>query len=493
MRIAHLTVAGLALLGNAALGAEPDDSIVQLASRSYAEREAAAKALDALGTVAIPALHKARAESSNPEVQLRVNALIARIQRRADSIAAIQAKPVSFDFKDRPLSSAIADLRLKTGIPLVLDPSVKDSARPITLKVDELPPWLAIERFCEAAGLRDILTPLAKPEAKVGRPVRRPARQLESSELVPSGVPPLGRPDELPILLVDGKNSGASDSTGGLRIRALPLTYTGSGADRNAGEVKLHFDVAPQPGLNWIHTKEIRIGRATSSTGRELSALFRLEPVPSPFAGIEDGIAVTIDIAEGDIATQKPTRTNARAVPVTFKADERDGKSLRNLEGLIVGEVSRANRPILTIDDFASSGGQAFDCQGTTLTVVSITSDAKSGSTKLVLRIGGQSNFDGVQQAMPLPGMRNRLGELGLSDRSIKNIRYYDAEGRVMKQPVQQAVNSTNDGFSESTEFTLRFGSASSNVAPKPVKLVVWGTEIVTVEVPFKLKDVPLE
>ena len=153
MRIAHLTVAGLALLGNGAIGAEPDDSIGRLSSRSYAERDAATKALDALGSAAIPALQKARAESSDPEVQLRVNSLIARIQRRADSIAAVQARPVSFDFKDRPLNSAVADLRLKTGIPLVLDPSVKDKLRPITLKADDLPPWEAVEKFFEAAGL----------------------------------------------------------------------------------------------------------------------------------------------------------------------------------------------------------------------------------------------------------------------------------------------------------------------------------------------------
>jgi len=488
MRIALSAVAALALIGNAAVAAEPDDSIAQLASRSYAEREAATKSLDALGTTALPALQKALAESSNPEVQLRVRGLIAKIQRRADSMLFIQAKPVSFDFQERPLSSAVADIRSKTGIPLALDPSVKDKVRPITLKLDELPPWQAIERFCAAAGLRETLTPNAKPEAKGGRPGRRPNRLVEFEN--PGVAQSLARPEDLPIVLVEGKNNGAVDSTGGIRIRALPLTYAGSGADRSAGEVKLHFDVAPQPGLNWLETKEIRIGRATSATGRELSALFRPEAIPSPFAGNEDGIGIAIDSIEGDIPILKPTRTNSRAVPVTFKAEERDGKSLRNLEGLIIGEVARPNRPILTIDDLAAANGVVYGSQNSTLTVVSMTSDAKSGSTKLVLRIGGPSNFDGMQQAGP---RGNRLGEIGLSERSIRNIRYYDADGRLMKQPVQQGSNAMSDGFSESVEMTLRFGSGASNIAPKPVKLVLMGTEIVTVEVPFKLKDVPLE
>ena len=46
MRIALLTVAALGLMGTSASSGEPDDSIQNLASRSYAEREAAKRMID---------------------------------------------------------------------------------------------------------------------------------------------------------------------------------------------------------------------------------------------------------------------------------------------------------------------------------------------------------------------------------------------------------------------------------------------------------------
>ena len=488
MRSALLSVAGMALFGTGAFAAEPDDAIARLGSRSFAEREAATQSLDALGTAALPALQKARGESTNAEVQLRIAGLIERIRRRADSIALIQVKPISFEFRDRSLSSAVADLRLRTGIPLVLDPTVKDKLRPVTFKAEDLLPWQAVERFCEAAGLRDTLAPNAKPESRGVRPGRRPNMQIDGIQLVPGEAQPFGRPGEIPVVLVEGKNTGAFDSSGGLRIRALPMTYAGSGEDRNVGEVKIHFDVAPQPALNWIQTKEIRIGRATTSTGRELRTLHKPDTLPAAGVALPENFMMN---EEGTIPAVVSTRSNARAVPVTFRADERDGKSLRTLEGLIVGDIAKANRPIITIDDLAAATGEAYGYQNSTLTIISLASDPKSGSTKLVLRIGSISNLDGAQS--PREGLGGRLGEYGLTPRSVAGMRFSDAEGRPMKQPVQQGSNAISDGFSESTEITLRFGSASSNIAPKPVKLVVWGTEIVTVEVPFKLKDVPLE
>src|SRR5205823_5129027 len=56
----------------------------QLGAPSFADREAAAKALEALGPAAIPAL-QAAAKSPDPEVRQRASALLARLQRSADS------------------------------------------------------------------------------------------------------------------------------------------------------------------------------------------------------------------------------------------------------------------------------------------------------------------------------------------------------------------------------------------------------------------------
>ena len=87
MRTALLISALLGLTGHFAGGAEPvqpESLIAQLASGSFAEREAATKSLRELGTIALPGLKKTLAENANPEVQDRVAGLLAKIQSDSD-------------------------------------------------------------------------------------------------------------------------------------------------------------------------------------------------------------------------------------------------------------------------------------------------------------------------------------------------------------------------------------------------------------------------
>jgi len=468
---------------------QADGLVAQLASRSFPEREAATKALFELGPAALPALRKALAENSNAEVQDRAAGLASKIQLASDAMMLTRGKPVAFDFRDRPLNAAVAELRTKLGIPLNLHPGVKDPARLITVKTDELPPWQALEKFCAAVGLTEQLTPDAKPEAN---PLtgRRPVRQLQPIEIYDGqqmGVQLLGRPGDVVVVLIDGASSPPADRRGGVRVSALPVRYPGSGIDRNTGEITLHLDIAPQQGLNWIATTEIRIGKATAASGQELRAVWKPDGLQraNPNSEIELGFRVY------DLETPIPSlRTNPRVLPVIFKTGDGEFKSLRNLEGLILGEIAQPNVPVIVVDDIAGSIGQSFAGPGdSTLTLVSMKIDVKSNSTTLVLRASGANQFAGRQfQRRPAGN-----AEAVLNFQSFAKIRYTDADGKAMPQPPIQMSSSTSDGIRDTYEVTLRFGSGGGKTATQPAKLVLTGTKMIPVSLPFALKDVPLE
>ena len=481
MRTALLTSALLGLTGHFAGGAEPaktESLIAQLASGSFAEREAATKSLRELGTVALPGLKKTLAESANPEVQDRVTSLLAKIQSEADSAQLTAGKPISLDFKDRPLNAAVSELRVKLGIPLVLHAGVKDPARSITVKSDELQPWQAFDKFCAAVGLMEQLKPDAKPE-KVVRTGRRPARNIEIYDGAIPGSQLLGRPGDVTVTLVDGHASAPTDSRGGLRVRALPLNYPGAGIDRNLGEMTLQFDVAPVQGLNWVSTTEVRIGKASTVGGRDLQTVWKPDRLPQMNPYLSDDL-----IIESSISLDVPLltiRTNPRVLPVTFKVDAGDLKALAKLEGLISGEIAQPNQPVLEIADLGAAVGRTFaGPAGSTLTVVSMATHEKTKVTTLVLRASSPSPWNVRRQAL-------RLGEAALSFQSFSRFRYFDSDGKAVSQPSMPSTVSTNSGSDETYEATLRFGSG------KPVKLLLTGTKFVPVTVPFKLKDVPLE
>src|SRR5437762_299962 len=112
----------------AALGAagqsQPDLSeaerlVKQLSSPRFAEREAAFKALDALGPAALPALRGA-AQGGDAEVRRRVGELIAKYERQADSAAVFAPTRVRLKADNAPLADVVRDLTKQAQVRLQL-------------------------------------------------------------------------------------------------------------------------------------------------------------------------------------------------------------------------------------------------------------------------------------------------------------------------------------------------------------------------------------
>src|SRR5947207_4827562 len=99
------------------MGLTPADLVKQLGSRKFAERDAAAAALDVLGAAALPALELGL-KSTDPEIRQRAEKVRLKIQGRLESAQLLAGKRVRLVYKDTPLAEAIDDLAVRTGFPI---------------------------------------------------------------------------------------------------------------------------------------------------------------------------------------------------------------------------------------------------------------------------------------------------------------------------------------------------------------------------------------
>ena len=127
--------------------------IEKMGSGDFDEREKATKDLDAIGVPALDLLRKA-AKSEDAEVRMRAEELVAKIEKRVESVKLLVPTKMHLVYKDTPLAEAVQDFTKKSGYPIGLfDPQGKLKGRKITLDTGKVTFWEAFDQFCTKAGL----------------------------------------------------------------------------------------------------------------------------------------------------------------------------------------------------------------------------------------------------------------------------------------------------------------------------------------------------
>jgi hypothetical protein len=130
---------------------DPADLVARLGAPRYADRETAAQRLHELGRAAVPALRAAH-DARDPEVRSRAAILLDRIEAEA----LLLPTPIRLEFRDRPLSEAVASIAAQAGVPMVLPPGDGQSERTIALRAAApVPFWTAFDRLLEAGRLSE--------------------------------------------------------------------------------------------------------------------------------------------------------------------------------------------------------------------------------------------------------------------------------------------------------------------------------------------------
>jgi hypothetical protein len=458
--------------------AGPAALVEQLGAESFADREAAAAALEKIGPPAIDAL-RLGTRSENPEVRDRAAVLLARLKRVADSNSRLAPKRVSLDYRGTPLGTAVTDFRARTGLNIALDPNrVADPLRKVTCEVTDVPVWEAFESFCGAAGLREeFRTELAVPKPP------GPRRGYIPPPITPNA-------DAVPLVLVDGKADrlpGARSTA--VRVLALPATFPGHRVTLATGEITFAFDVTPAPGTGWQDVTGVKVNRVIDSAGRVGGAGSEKEPTPSfdPTGTVvfaRPGLAMRFDVNGNTIPPE--TLANPRVVNVPIRVATPSARSLKRLEGSVFGEVQVPDQHLVTVTDPKRHTNETVGGPGELKFVVLEVKDPPRGGTGSVR----------VQLSYPSPWVANARKrnwnpgwpEPPQNPSQGNRVEAFDAAGKRLAWSSSGSVGFSDDGMLTIQTYSMTFRAEQG----LPAKLVVVGPKIVTVEVPFVMENVPL-
>lgn len=458
----------------------PEVLVAQLGSVRFADREAAARALEDQGLKALPAL-EAGTRSHDPEISRRCAELAARLRRQMDSAAHLEAKMLRLSYQKVPLGTAVNDLKARTGLNLVLEPDlVANPLRPVTIETRELPAWEAVDAFCKAAGLREVFA--------AELPVLQPSNQQRRGYYTPPPPPPTA--EAVPVTLADGKHQVIPGSRAtAVRVLALPRSFPGHRVFLGTSDVQLSFDVTPTPGLNWQDVCGVRITRLIDDTGRPGTGGTMKKPEVTqfdPFGGVAlmggpGRVVVMRWDMDGNpvLPTEHP---NPRVIGVPLKVPTPGARSLKLLEGVVVGEVMAHDQPLATIANPARSpGARVLARDGSQVKLESIRDEGPQGTTFSVeIRSESpQQRGIGIWGGPMWPDQARPAGG-GIQLKGL------DAAGKPLTAASNVVTGINDDGTTRVTNLKLMYRGAM------PTKLVVTGPMAVTVEVPFRMENVPL-
>ncbi|MGL6073212.1 MAG: hypothetical protein ACRC8S_03515 [Fimbriiglobus sp.] len=476
MRRSWATLTALFLVLTLPLTAREQPSIPtlinQLGSSDYLDRDAAQAKLIKMGSAAIAELELAAKTHESAEIRERCSHIAAEARKLDEGSKYLAIKKVRLIYRNMPLNLAVTDLATKTGTNMKLE--VKDGTRLVTVETAELPIWEAIEAFRVAAKLTERFredAPLSVPEGEPYASVRR-SYYYDGSNQSPETA------NQVPIVWVDGEASALSaDRRGIVRVTAMPGRFPANRLIRGAGQAIIHLDLALTSSLNWQDATQVRIDRAEDDIGRPVSPAHRIHqtlnetPYGNPFFGGFGGY------------NQQMPAGNPRLVPVTLRTDDRQIRKLRLLEGSIVGEVGVPNQTILTIDNLKQASGRSFVLPNDAKLEVKKYEARADGTATLSLHTEIQYTF---QQMRGQRARMQREGGLGL-----KTYRFTDVDGKVVVGEMTGSNSMTSStGFSimETSDSTITFAKNKS----QPVKMEVNGTRMLSLEIPFSLRDVSM-
>jgi hypothetical protein len=386
-----------------------DQLIEQLGSGSFEEREAATKALDAIGPPGLEKLRKAT-QSDDVEIKRRATELVKRIEKRAEASRVLTPKRVNLVYKDTPLKEAVEDFKKKSGYNLMLhDPENKLTDRKVTLDTGDVTFWEAFDKFCEKAGVvqvtpQDLMQqmmqemmkrqqeqikrlkaapaaePEKKPQAAAPPPKDEPAPAPKApapagkapapgAQIQVAPAPPRGlRPQMMPpgmggfpsmsstdIVLMDGKpKSLPTHYAGTVRIRAAEPTALPGG---NETPLLVSMQVATEPKFQFRGVSSARITKAIDDNDQALSQIAPGEDGEGPaIANVPPGRFI---IRGGPMAMgMSPMMGGPGNTTIPLKKGEKASKSLKELSGRLTLQMLDAPEALISVENVLQAGGK---------------------------------------------------------------------------------------------------------------------------------------
>ena len=448
--------------------------IAQLGGRDFDDREKASAALDAIGEPALDALREA-VKSTDAEVRKRAETLIDKIQKRLEPEITRRPKRVHLLFKETPLKDAVEAFRKQSGYDLVLHiPDDKLKGRAVTLDTGDVTYWQAFGSFCEKAGLKEA-------EVRDLVSVRPP--------YFTAGVGPMIAVDR--ITLLDGQPAaGPTDSITAVRVQALIPPVAEAKTDR----LRVALLLSLEPKLQWLSVEKVTIAKAVDDQKQELDPTATDVTPANPKQMPPVITAAADEFIGGGIY---------REAVIHLKKGPKASRSLTEFSGTISAKILGEMSAIITVPDILTAGGKTF--KGGEDGQIKVLDVLKKDNGQVLIRLemhapSGVVALDGCGVPVGVakgvaavpdgrfmgPGLGygcNNDNGLGLMDDKGNNIKVVPG-GRL--EASDKATPFGVVGRVVHTEvFQLEKGQKAS-------EMVFSGRKILSVEIPFTLKDVPL-
>jgi WD40 repeat protein/serine/threonine protein kinase len=452
--------------------------IKQLGSDDGKVRKAAAQALVGQGAHARAALEAAYSADFASRKQ---------IQDVLDQIAIAQAiapTRIRLQLKNVQPADAIHALVAQSGLPLVYMPTpTGPSPRPITLNLEDVPVWDALDRICAAGGLSYLPTSF--------QPTATTIQVTNQARL--SAVACNAGPFHVHVL-------------GGVFSRGF--TFLANNL-QTFEDVQLRLMVLQEPGARLLAANNVlRLNEARTQSGQSLLT-------PQPFFPLSPGTGVV-----------------ARNFYVYLKASDQPKDKLEVLKGLLTMDLMAQAEQLITLNDVTAAGGQTVS--GPLGHHVTILSSGRVGSywTVTVRLMGplapegarlpfgqgakavGRDQRSGAALNLGASGSgkpREHLAELadGKGNSSRMSLQRFTTTRRRVAQPEDLAwlaaapvdfglsglfwpALAVNPPGLQRGAWTATLRLFSPPTLQGPVSLRIFRFERLRAEVPFELRDIPL-
>jgi hypothetical protein len=464
--------------------------IAKLGSKKFLERDSATRTLAELGPMALDALRKAL-QSPDAEVRRRADSLIQTIERRIETAKFIAPKHVHLVYKDVLVLEAVADFANHTKFPIVLNDAdrVKLANRKITLDTGDTSFWQAFDQFCQKAGLVEHNAVGATLPAG-GSMVDARGNQIILMKQWEMATDHVHDPR---LVLTDGKSPALPTCyAGALRVRKA--TAGSQPGHASEGEALCYLEVLPEPRMAWKGILDVQINKAVDEHGQAL------EPAPGNSSvaldtawqlGAGNFIQARRNMLIAMDASGQAAINNQRQIPIRLKLADKPAKMLKELHGTIACQV-QTTEPLASVENILKAAGHSVKTKA-------------GGSLKVLESTREDSGLIRIRVQLDLPGQGLFLGQRGMrfnrrimvfngnvvhpGTSTATGLALLDAKGNQLRlvNTEPQIVGNAN-GWCQEYRLTYQPLEGQGD----PVKFVYTGPRIVTLEVPFTLKDVPL-
>ncbi len=489
MRGIVFTIFTIACIFASGFAARADDSetiarlIGRLGGIQYAERAAATKALEDMGTPALDALRCA-VSHTDAEIARRAQALVRNIEKRRDREQLLAPQMIHLHYQDAPVIDAVQDLARKTGYPIRLEDPARFIGKRVTLDTGRTTFWHALAEFCQTAGLAERPTAVRRASTvDVTSVVIMGGRQLPARDV--HAPQDKDRPAE--ILLAEGTpRTSPAHVAGALRLATTPVSRAGT-------MFQLSLEATPEPDRILKQVFGVHLEHAVDDLGRPLTQRpvtmnKRLETQTFAEAGGLRGVVVI----NGELAAPgaSPTGPAARIIPLFLQAGDGQAKSIREIKGVITALMLTAPEPLVRIDHIVKQAGQTI--KGVTAGSVRVVEIRQAGGGQIHLRVlveapprrfhDADVNTSGqivVVNGKVVGGIERHL--------SAANFRLEDAAGKPFQ--ILRAVATGRDTDS-AQELELTY--APKKAATEAFRFVYTDRRAALVEISFTLRNMPL-